>query len=279
MILTSPKNEWIQQLRRLHQAKGRREQGCFLVEGTHLIQEALSTSWPLPALCYTPLWQEHHPQILTQIPSSTRQQPVSEAVLQRLTTTETPDGVVGVARHLPPADPAEISLGVAVETLQDPGNLGALIRNSVAAGSEVLWISADSVDPEHPKVLRSSAGQWFKCPPRSVDDLRALIQLHQQQGIRVLAACAQPISDRTGTLWDWDLTVPTIFLLGNEGAGLSQTLIDQADGTIQIPMAAGVESLNLAMTGGLLLYEAKRQRQALESTCPDHEVGKSRSHQ
>lgn len=262
MILTSPKNEWIQQLRRLHQAKGRREQGCFLVEGTHLIQEALSVSWPLQALCYTSLWQEHHPQILAQIPRSTRQQPVSEAVLQRIATTETPDGVVGVADHLASSDPLQISLGVVVETLQDPGNLGALIRNSVAAGSEALWISADSVDPENPKVLRASAGQWFKCPPRLVGDLGELVQAYQQQGIQVLAACAEPISGQSETLWGWDLTAPTMFLLGNEGSGLSRALIDQANGIIQIPMAAGVESLNVAMTGGLLLYEARRQRQA-----------------
>jgi len=261
MILTSPKNEWIRQLRRLHQAKGRREQNCFLIEGTHLLQEALHTHWPLQALCYTPLWQQRHGEILDQLPPTLRQQPISEEVIQRLATTETPDGVVAVAEHVPPPLATGLTLGIAVETLQDPGNLGALIRTSVAAGSEILWLSGDSVDPEHPKVLRASAGQWFRCPPRVASDLGEVIQTYREQGIQILAACADPGPHAQGIFWDWDLTRPTLFLLGNEGAGLTPERIHQAHGTVQIPMAPGVESLNLAMTGGLLLYEAKRQRQ------------------
>lgn len=263
MILTSPKNNWVRQIRRLHLAKGRREQGTFLVEGTHLIQEALKTDWPLQAICYTPHWQEHNCDLLHHVPATVRQQLVSEDVLARLATTETPDGVIAVAQHIHSSAEPTLALGIAVETLRDPANLGALIRTSVAAGSDAFWISRDSVDPEHPKVLRASAGQWFRRPPASVEDLPELILRCQQKGVQVLAACARSHQKKQGSLWEWDLTLPTLFLLGNEGAGLNHRLVDLADGTIQIPMADGVESLNLAMSGGLLLYEAKRQRQLL----------------
>ncbi|MDX2271213.1 MAG: RNA methyltransferase [Cyanobacteriota bacterium] len=259
MIVTSTKNEWIRQLRQLQQGKGRREQGAFLVEGTHLLQEALTTHWPLAAVCYTPAWAKRCSILIADIPQSSRQQLVSEAVLGFLATTETPDGVVAVAQHRdhPQPDPLPLSMGLALETLQDPGNLGSLIRVAVAAGANQIWLSRDSVDPENPKVLRASAGQWFRLCPQVCADLPQLIESYQQQQVQVLATSA----DETGIpFWQVDFTRPSLLLLGNEGAGLSPALLKMADQQVRIPMAGGVESLNLAMAGGLLLYEAKRQR-------------------
>ncbi|MEN9223074.1 MAG: RNA methyltransferase [Thermostichus sp. BF3_bins_97] len=264
-LLTSPKNPWIRQLRQLHRSKGRQEQGSFLVEGSHLIQEALQTGWPLQALCYTPDWAKRHPHLLANLPETLRQQPVSPEVMAALCTTETPEGGVAVAasQGIPPLTLAGVRLGLVLETVQDPGNLGSLIRAVAASGADGLWLSEDSVDPQNPKVLRASAGQWFRRPPQVLPDLPAWIQACRRQGIRVLAATLS----QTGTCyWDHDLTQPTLFLLGNEGAGLSQEVIQQADAQVWIPMAAGVESLNVAMTGGLLLYEALRQRRKPETS-------------
>jgi TrmH family RNA methyltransferase len=265
MELTSPKNPWIQQLRQLQQAKGRREQQAFLVEGTHLIEEALATGWPLQAVCYTGAWLERHGGLIQQFSPEIRQQPISAAVLKSLTTTETPDGVVGVASRQshPALDLARCHLLLAVETLQDPGNLGALIRTAAATHTDALWISPDSVDPDHPKVLRASAGQWFRLPPQ-VRDLPQLLQACREQQIQVLATVGAPVREReVRSFWEQDLTQPTLILLGNEGRGLSSTLIQAADDLITIPMAAGVESLNVAITGALLLYEARRQRRPI----------------
>ncbi len=276
MILTSPKNDWIRQLRQLHQPKGRREQHAFLVEGTHLVQEALATDWPLIALCYTPTWAEQHTDLIIQTPDPVRQQLVSESVLAALATTVTPDGVVAIAHrskyHSNTSDPSDpqdlqltsqlhdLKLAIAVETLQDPGNLGALIRTAVAAQADVLWISQDSVDPDHPKVLRASAGQWFRLPPQSIPQISDLIRACHHQQIQVLAATVPKVPEDSRIYWKLDLTQPTLFLLGNEGSGLSPALVQQADGIVFIPMADPVESLNISMTGGLLLYEAYRQR-------------------
>ncbi len=260
-LLTSPENPWIRKLRQLHCSKGRREQGAFLVEGSHLLEEALRVGWPLQALCYTPEWAERHPQLLANLPSHLRRQAVSPAVLATLSTTESPQGVVAVAirRPSPPPPLSEVRLGLVVETLQDPGNLGSLIRVVAAAGADGLWLSAGSVDPENPKVLRASAGQWFRCPPQVLPDLTAWLQACRRQGIQILAATLSPTAT---CYWDQDLTRPTLFLLGNEGAGLRETTLHQADAQVRIPMAEGVESLNVAMAGGLLLYEALRQRRS-----------------
>lgn len=266
-LLTSPKNPWIRKLRQLHRSKGRREQGAFLVEGSHLIEEALRVGWPLQALCYTPDWASRHPHLLANLPKSLRRQAVSSEVMAALCTTESPEGAVAVAVSWQISSPplSKLRLGLVVETLQDPGNLGSLIRVVAAAGADGLWLSAGSVDPENPKVLRASAGQWFRRPPQVVPDLAAWIQSCRCHGIQVLAATLSPTAN---CYWDQDLTRPTLFLLGNEGAGLREATIQQADAQVRIPMAEGVESLNVAMTGGLLLYEALRQRRSRSGSAP-----------
>jgi TrmH family RNA methyltransferase len=257
MILTSPKNEWIRQIRLLHHSKGRREQELFLIEGTHLLQEALSTQWPLRAVCYTEKWLAAHPYLVKTFSHQTRQQLVSMEVLASLATTETPDGVIAVAQMASQrVHTRDISLGVAVESLQDPGNLGTLIRTAAAVGCDGLWVSRDSVDPYHPKVLRSSAGQWFRLQPCSVEPLSELIDSSRQKEVQIVATGVG-----SGTLyWEQDFRKPTLFLLGNEGAGLSPNLLSQADALVTIPMQESVDSLNAGVAGALLLYEAKRQR-------------------
>ncbi len=264
MVLTSLKNEWIRQLRKLQQAKGRREQGSFLVEGTHLVQEALRCQWPLQALGFTPQWAERHPELLLLCPPNLRQQAMSQEVLASLATTQTPDGVIAIAERQLPAFPCHTAtLALAVETLQDPGNLGSLIRIGAAAGADAIWITSDSVDSDHPKVLRASAGQWFRLPPQVMPDpTDDFLKQCRQSTLQVLAATMFG-SGTTQSLWEADLTQPTLLLLGNEGSGLSSTWIQQADGVVHIPMADGVESLNVGMAGGILLYEARRQRSTL----------------
>ncbi len=255
--LTSPQNPWIRQLRQLQLPKGRRDQGAFLVEGSHLLQEALAVGWPLGAVCMTESWAAKHPDWLGRIPHHVRQQLVSEAVLKQIATTATPDGVVAIAQR-PQLKPTPIgSLGLLLEALQDPGNLGTLIRVAAAAGAEGLWISGDSVDPDHPKVLRASAGQWFRRPPMVTDPLPERVQELTQQGIQTLAAVLDPAAPLH---WHLDLQAPTVFVLGNEGSGLSRELIRQCSGQVRIPMSDGIESLNVAMSGAILLYEAMRQR-------------------
>jgi TrmH family RNA methyltransferase len=151
------------------------------------------------------------------------------------------------------ATPSLLVLG---ETLQDPGNLGTIIRTSAAVGADGLLLSADSVDPESPKVLRASAGLWFHLPPVRCPDLGEVVTTLVAQGVQVLATAA----DATHSLWDLDLRQPTAFVLGSEGQGLSQALRSQIPHQVCIPQAHGVESLNVAVSCAVLLYEAARQR-------------------
>lgn len=269
-IIQSVQNEWVKSLRKLHDRADRVERRCFLIEGTHAVEEAIATQWPLVSILFDTKWAQSHSGILARLASranapKTTLQPVSDDVLRKLSTTNSPCSVIAVAsitdRSFQEANDQlrteNTSFVIAAESLQDPGNLGTLIRVAAASGFGRIVLSSDSVDPTNPKVLRSTAGQWFRSPPIVTDTLRTWIRERKSHGYQVLAASAEGQS-----LWDRDLTGKTIVLLGNEGSGLSQDLRMEATGTIAIPMADGVESLNVAVSGALIAYEALRQRKS-----------------
>jgi RNA methyltransferase, TrmH family len=245
-MITSTQNPLVKQMRKLHRAKERRDQQLFLLEGTHLLEEACAAGCTLVSVCHTAAWQQAYPQLWATVAGqAARVEVVSDEVLQAIATTVHPDGVVAtVQRVFNVAQPTAIRLGVALETLQDPGNLGAIIRTAAAAGVDGLWLSANSVDLDHPKVLRASAGQWFRLSMTVSANLSKDVQTLKAQGVQIVA------------------TVPTatVVLLGNEGGGLSSELLSLSDVTVKIPLATGVESLNVAIAAALVLYEARRQQ-------------------
>jgi TrmH family RNA methyltransferase len=257
-MLTSTQNPLVKQIRKLHSAKERREQKLFLLEGTHLLEEACAVDYPLVTVCCTQQWQESNQQLWVDACNlCDRAEVVSPEVMKAIATTVNPDGVVATAprrtSQLPKFPLTRI--GLALETLQDPGNLGTIIRTAAAAGAEGLWLSGDSVDLDNPKVLRASVGQWFRLPMAVSSDLKALVKECKDAGMQVVATTPQA----QVTYWDVELSRPTLILLGNEGAGLSPDLVALADVEVQIPLSPGVESLNVAIATALILYEAKRQ--------------------
>jgi len=263
VLISSRNNSLVKAFRQLHTPKGRREAGLFLLEGTHLLMEACGVDYPLETLCATPAWQESHRELWEKAERlAARVELVTAEVLQVMATTVQPDGVVATApsrQELPRelrSPPTANFLGIAGETLQDPGNVGTMIRTAVATGVQGLWLSQDSVDGENPKVLRASAGQWFRLPLVTALDLGEVVRSLQAQGVQVIAT-----NPRTElTYWQVDFTLPTLILLGNEGAGLSADLLALADRQVQIPLLGGVESLNVAISSAVMLYEAQRQR-------------------
>lgn len=263
-MLTSLQNPLIKSIRKLHKAKGRREQQLFLLEGTHLLEEACATDYPLVALCCTPDWLEAHPALWQAAAGRCeRTEVVSPEVLKAIATTVQPDGVVATARrqflaeaNFSPQAPLLQTFGLALETVQDPGNLGTIMRAAAAAGAERLWLSADSVELDNPKVLRASAGQWFRLPVSVSGDLLDVVSGARSQGIQVVAT----VPDATVSYWDVDWRHPTLVLLGNEAAGLSPDLVEKSDLQVKIPLMPGVESLNVAIAAALIAYEIQRQR-------------------
>ncbi|MEA5580833.1 RNA methyltransferase [Nodularia harveyana UHCC-0300] len=256
-MLTSLQNSLVKQIRKLHSTKERHKQQLCLLEGTHLLQEACVVNYPLVTVCCTPEWQISHQALWeTACSQSERVEIVSQEILAAIATTVQPDGVIATAKRVIHQNQVPFSgLVLALETIQDPGNLGTIIRTAAATGATGLWVSEDSVDVDSPKVLRASAGQWFRVPTAVTEDLSGIIKQSQQAGMQIVAT----LPTANLTYWDVDWRKPSLILLGNEGAGLSADLANMADQQVKIPLTPGVESLNVAIAAALMMYEAQRQ--------------------
>ena len=230
----------------------------FLLEGTHLLEEACAVDYPLVTVFSTPEWHSLHQQLWQQAcRRAERAEIVSPEVLKAIATTVQPDGVVATAKRSSSQSKVPFTgLGLVLETVQDPGNLGTIIRTAAAAGATGLWLSGDTVDIDNPKVLRASAGQWFRLPMAVSQDLKATVRACQQARMQVVATLpSAPL-----TYWEVDWRRPSLIMLGNEGAGLSADLAALADLQVKIPLSSGVESLNVAIAAAVMLYEAQRQK-------------------
>jgi RNA methyltransferase, TrmH family len=263
--ISSTQNPWVKHARRLHNRDDRFTQRRFLLEGPILVEEAISNGWPLETICYGTVWKRENERLITELThcaedSGPQLQPVSTEVLEKLSTTKGSCTVIAIAKMASKTNdfsntetaPRNHAF-VALESIQDPGNLGTLIRIAAAVGRTTIITSYDSVDTMNPKVLRASTGQWFRNPPRT-EPIYDFVAAKKSEGYTIFAASAEGLP-----MWNRDLSRPTVLLLGNEGAGISHKLRSLASDTIAIPMSAGVESLNVAIAGGLILYERKRQ--------------------
>jgi RNA methyltransferase, TrmH family len=230
----------------------------LLIEGNNLVEAACQADYKLDIIFYTEGWQQNHQPLCRIIADrGIRVELVSSEVLKAIATTVNPDGIVAISPYpnIPPQLTIIKGLGIALERLQDPGNLGTIIRTAAATSVESLWLSPQSVDFYSPKVLRASAGEWFRLPVVINQNLPQLVKEQRQQGVQIIATT----SKATKTYWEVDFTRPSLILLGNEGTGLSPELIALADFQLKIPLANQVESLNVAVATALILYEAQRQ--------------------
>jgi RNA methyltransferase, TrmH family len=257
-MITSRQNPLVKVLRKLHQSKQRHESQQFLLEGTHLVQEALKVQWPMDIVCHTPEWGNREISLLAALQASVvRVECVSAEVLQWMATTVHPDGVlaVGRSRDFCPSVKSCGPLDLLLDTIQDPGNFGTIVRTAAATDVSHIWYSPYSVDVENPKVLRASAGAWFQVPLGQCE-VSQHMTLCRSQGMQIVATTPRAEQD----YWAIDYTQPTLLVVGNEGAGLADSVLGAADHLVKIPIADRVESLNAAIATAVILYEAKRQR-------------------
>ena len=230
----------------------------LLLEGTHLLQEVLRLGLEPQQLLATDAWITRHGALLAACPQPP--QPVGEAVLAAVATTEHPDGVVATlaAGALPQAS-GRAGFVLALDQLQDPGNLGTLLRTALAAGVEEVWLGGGA-DPLQPKVLRASAGAALALPLRRAQgrpELLAWLGQAAGRGQQLVATLVD--GQQAQPYWRLDWTLPTVLLLGNEGAGLDPERAALASHRVTIPHSSAVESLNVAVAAAPLLLERWRQ--------------------
>jgi TrmH family RNA methyltransferase len=238
----------------------------LLLEGTHLLQEAVRLGLQPRDILATAAWLADHGELVAALPPGCSWRLVSGEVLEAIATTQHPDGVV--ASLLPPtaAAPGTASFVLALDGIQDPGNLGTLMRTALAAGVGALWL-ADGADPFQPKVLRASAGAALALPlvRESRQELEERLQAATAAGLQLVVAVrpepgSVPVISAPLPYWQLDWTRPTVLLLGNEGAGVSAELQALASQRVTIPHSPAVESLNVAVAAAPLLLERLRQQ-------------------
>ncbi len=275
--LTSVSNPLIRELILLRDRKGRQEAGCYLIEGARLVQEAFRSSAPILRL----LADDGGMSVLSgllQLYPGPEPTWVTSGILEKLSDTKSPQGIIAVVQlpdaalhcpafsivqpraaglrndEMPPA--AAFRRILALERVQDPGNVGTMIRTADACGFDAVILSADSADPWQPKALRSSMGSVWHLSVTVSDDLPGIVAAAREAG---LAACAA--HPRNASLsWDVPLADHVLLVIGNEAGGISSGMLEQMDRTVMIPMEGRAESLNAAAAASMLMYESLRQR-------------------
>lgn len=260
-MITAASNSRIKRLAALNQkARLRREEDVFLTEGVRMFREAPEEMIREVYVSERFLERRDCREKL----SRTGYEVVADALFPKISDTCAPQGILCVLKQFHYAR-KDMTAGFAplfliLENIQDPGNLGTMLRTAEGAGASGVILSADTADIYNPKVIRSTMGSIYRVPFLRTEDLAGEIKALKNLGVRVYAAHLQG----TGTYCAPDYRGASAFLIGNEGNGLTEATAALADERIRIPMSGKVESLNAAVSAALLLYEARRQREEKE---------------
>lgn len=261
-MITSTANEKVKNIIKLQQkARARREQDCFIVEGIRMAEEIPAERLIQAYVSESFAARQENEELCRRLHGET----VADHVMAAMSDTQNPQGVLAVVRRrersLEEILENPCALVLVLERIQDPGNLGTILRTAEGAGVTGVILSPDTVDIYNSKVIRSTMGSIYRAPFAYVADVKAAVKALQQNGVRVYAAHL----DGRHTYDGEDYTGPTAFLIGNEGNGLTDELAAMSDCYIRIPMAGQVESLNAAVASAILMYEAGRQRRSRRS--------------
>jgi len=257
-VITSRQNAAVKRFRAAVEAADTE----LLLDGAHLLEEALTAQLPIDVVAIEDgdLHADINSLARRAEAAGARVLTVSAPVLAAMSPVRHPSGVVAIAHRrestLDDALGGAPQMVLLLEQVQDPGNVGAIIRAAEACGATGVVMGTGSADPYGWKALRGSMGSVFRLPVAVRQSPVAAVERARQRGLRIFAAVP-----RDGTpLPDCDLRGPVAVVLGGEGAGLTDGLLGLADRRLTIPMRTGVESLNVATAAALITYEADRQR-------------------
>ncbi|ASJ52674.1 23S rRNA (guanosine(2251)-2'-O)-methyltransferase RlmB [Brevibacillus formosus] len=266
-IISSVQNPLVKRLHQLLSRKGREEQQRFLVEGAHLVEEALKSGVEVVTVIYDqqrdmdPACQRalaNHPEAVQVIAAS-------EAVLAKLSETKSPQGIVAEVKKTATdwakwVDKKREEQGslllLFLDEIQDPGNLGTILRTAEAAAVDGVVLGSGSVDLYNGKAVRATMGALFRIPVFT----QSLVETADEwkaKGGRVLISS---LEQNSVSYDEADYAGLTAMVIGNEGRGVSKEMFAKADQFVHIPLYGGAESLNAAVAAGIFVYEAQRKR-------------------
>ena len=262
-IISSNKNDKLRNVVSLLKTKKiRTEQGAFVIEGIRIARDAFKSAFGLISQIFVSesfmekeLWKEHEEFLARNFKELPNLYIVKDSVFESLSETVTPQGILCVVKQ-PSYEYGDIVSGsgalklLVLEDIQDPGNLGTMIRTAEAAGMNGVIMSKGTVDIFSPKVTRSTMGAIFRVPFMYTDDLCGVLDRLKSDGVRVSAAYLRNGEDYA----EADYSPRAAVMIGNEGNGLSDEAVSHASQNVFIPMQGEVESLNAAIAAALLMY-------------------------
>ncbi len=256
-MITSLDNERVRRVRNLQtRSRARHKEGRLVIEGYRLAHEAVAARVPCEEVFYTPAFASspEGTALLDALSSlGAALSPVSEPVMQSMSDTASPQGILAVLPALrlnPPDDPDFV---LVIDAVSDPGNMGTIMRTAAAAGVPLMAVTAGTVDLTNPKVLRSAMGAHFRLPVRYLS-WEGITRLFADHAIFL----AEPAGGAPYFHVNW--VQPCALIVSDEAQGPSAEAVRTAHVRLTIPMPGGTESLNVAIAASILLFEMVRQR-------------------
>lgn len=255
--IQSKDNSLIKDTKKLKDKKYRIESSRFLIEGFRFVGEALQSDFIVPLVFVSESaldrWQSFNMQ--DKVQKNTKVYSVTDQILKIISGTDTPQGIVAVVNNKNIDAENKQGFYILVDKVQDPGNMGTIIRTAHASGALGVIITKGTVDIYNEKTLRSTMGSIFHIPIIHDINLESVKSL-KSNGFRLVGSSL----DTDKNFYDVDLNDKVIIAVGNEGSGISGELMDIADVKIKIPMPGGAESLNVSVAASIMMFEAVRQK-------------------
>jgi TrmH family RNA methyltransferase len=256
-IITSSENEIYKSFARLYRRKYREREGLYIIEGRNLIEEAVKNGAVLKRIFVR---EDHqNSDILSDFNDKVPVYVLSKALFDRIADTETPQGISAVSEK-PVSDTdnffRETDNTIVLDRLQDPGNIGTIIRTADAAGFRGAVIVKGTADLFSPKTVRAAAGSLYRVKLLYTDSPAQAAEVLRENGRKIV--CTSPYADRL--IYDADIAEKTALVIGNEANGICGELMTLSDINVRLPMEGNIESLNAAVAASVVMYESVRQR-------------------
>lgn len=251
--IESKNNNLFKEIKKLKEKKHRIKSNKYLIEGLRFVEEAIKSKVSIDSIIFTESFKEKNPDLFLKINENIKLIQMNETLLKQLCSTENPQGIVGVI-NMQNKELKSGELVVLVDKVQDPGNMGTIIRSAHAAGAAGIVMTKGTVDIYNDKTLRSTMGSIFYIPiveDNSLDFVKSL----KKEGYKLVVSSLQGKNN----FFEENLQGKVMIAVGNEGNGVSDEVYDIADIKVKIPMPGEAESLNVAVATSIMIYEKIRQ--------------------
>ena len=251
--IESKNNNLFKEIKKLKEKKHRIKSNKYLIEGLRFVEEAIKSKVSIDSIIFTESFKEKNPDLFLKINENIKLIQMNEALLKQLCSTENPQGIVGVI-NMQNKELKSGELVVLVDKVQDPGNMGTIIRTAHAAGAAGIVMTKGTVDIYNDKTLRSTMGSIFYIPIVEDDSLDFVKSL-KKEGYKLVVSSLHGKNN----FFEENLQGKVMIAVGNEGNGVSDEVYDIADINVKIHMPGEAESLNVAVATSIMIYEKIRQ--------------------